>query len=211
MKPDLDGLVTRYQELLRLRDWRIEVAYKPGLSTRDGRPVWGLCYPTVDARVARIEIRDPSTPPAGVSLEDATAQVVETVVHELVHLHFAAFGNTSPAEIAAEEQAVWALAGALVSAHGTTREAPIARAMLAGVARARVVEGQPLNAANLARLRGLLGFSATTTEREIRAAVALGLSFRELAMCAEMKLEPRKYADAKARRHTPQSNRKQAS
>ena len=106
MKPDLAALVTRYQDLLRLRDWRIDVAYKPDLATRDGRPVWGLCYPTVDSRSARIEIRDPSTPPAGVSLEDAAAQVVETVVHELVHLHFAPFGNSSPAEIAAEEQAV---------------------------------------------------------------------------------------------------------
>ncbi len=136
--PDLGELVTRYQDLLRLRDWRIDVSYLPDLVDSRGRPVWGLCYPTVDARVATIEIRDPNTPPAGVTPEAAAKQVVETVVHELVHLHFAPFGNASPAEIAAEEQAVWALAEALIRSAGTPEESTIARAMVVAIDKTRI-------------------------------------------------------------------------
>ncbi len=131
--PDLAGLVAHYQDKLRLRDWRISVAYAPDLASADGHPVWGLCYPTADAKVAKILIRDPNTPPQGVTVEAAAAQVVETVVHELVHLHFAAFCTDSPEAIVAEEQAVWALAEALVKARGTNEEQVVARAMLINI------------------------------------------------------------------------------
>jgi hypothetical protein len=131
VRPDLAQLVTHYQEALSLRDWVISVDYRPDLCAADGSPVWGLCYPTADAKRATIWIRDPETPPDGASSEDAAAQVVETVVHELVHLHFAPLDLREPAAVRMEEQAVWALSGALVSARGTPQEAQIARAMLA--------------------------------------------------------------------------------
>ena len=83
-----------------------------------------------ERRIARL-IRDPSTPPEGATAEQAAKQVVETVVHELLHLHFAAFGTSSPAEIAHEEQVVWALAEALINAKGTAEEPMLARSMLA--------------------------------------------------------------------------------
>lgn len=129
--PDLASLVEHYQRELRLLDWRIDVSYAPDLADSRGRPVWGLCYPVVDAKVATIVIRDPSTPPEGATAEQAAKQVVETVVHELLHLHFAAFGTSSPAEIAHEEQVVWALAEALINAKGTAEEPMLARSMLA--------------------------------------------------------------------------------
>lgn len=131
--PDLAALVAHYQRELRLLDWRLDVSYAPDLADVKGRQVWGLCYPVPDNKSARIVIRDPSTPPKGATPEQAAAQVVETVVHELTHLHFAPFGNVTPAAIAAEEQAVWALAEALIRAKGTPDEAMYARAMLAQI------------------------------------------------------------------------------
>ena len=136
--PDLAALVAHYQRELRLLDWRLDVSYAPDLADSRGRPVWGLCYPTVDAKVATIVIRDPATPPDGATAEQAAKQVVETVVHELLHLHFAAFGTSSPAEIAHEEQVVWAISEALINAKGTPEEGLIARAMLAQIDRAKV-------------------------------------------------------------------------
>lgn len=133
--PDLAALVAHYQRELRLLDWRLDVSYAPDLADSRGRPVWGLCYPTVDAKVATIVIRDPSTPPEGATSEQAAKQVVETVVHELLHLHFAAFGTSSPAEIAHEEQVVWALAEALINAKDTPAEAMLARAALVAIDR----------------------------------------------------------------------------
>jgi hypothetical protein len=133
--PDLASLVAHYQRELRLLDWRLDVSYAPDLADSRGRPVWGLCYPTVDAKVATIVIRDPATPPDGATAEQAAKQVVETVVHELLHLHFAAFGTSSPAEIAHEEQVVWAIAEALISAKGTPDEPMLARAALVAIDR----------------------------------------------------------------------------
>ena len=133
--PDLAALVAHYQRELRLLDWRLDVSYAPDLADTRGRPVWGLCYPTVDAKVATIVIRDPATPPDGATAEQAAKQVVETVVHELLHLHFAAFGTSSPAEIAHEEQVVWALAEALIKAKGTPDETMYARAALVAIDR----------------------------------------------------------------------------
>lgn len=129
--PDLGGLVAHYQALLRLRDWQLDVSYVPNLTDSQGRQVWGLCEHMVDAKFARLQIRDPKTPPPGESFESAVENVIETVIHELVHLHFAPFDNRTPAEIAAEEQAVWALAPAIARARGTSDEGFIARAMLA--------------------------------------------------------------------------------
>lgn len=132
--PDLAALVAHYQRELRLENWRIEATYAPDLADpRSGRPVWGLCFPTGDAKVAKIVIRDPATPPDGETQETALSHVRETVIHELAHLHFAPFGHMAPAEVSAEENAVWAFAEALAKAWGTADEGTIARAMVAAV------------------------------------------------------------------------------
>lgn len=126
MKPDLVALMAELQRDLRLLDWRIEVSYVPNLCTSSGYPVHGLCSHLVDAKRARIQIRDPETPAT-----ENDPSVEETLVHELVHLHFAPFsGNTQP-EIAAEEQAVWAIAEAITNAKTAARRGQIARAMAA--------------------------------------------------------------------------------
>ncbi len=134
-RPDLAALAAHYQQQLRLLDWRIDISYAPDLTDASGNEVWGLCYPLADAKVAKIAIRDPQTPPRGASAEEAVRQVTDTVIHELVHLHFSAFDNRSPAEIVAEEQAVWALTEALVTARNTPAERVISRAMVANITR----------------------------------------------------------------------------
>ena len=139
--PDLAALVAHYQRELRLESWRIEAAYVPDLTDASGRAVWGLCAPLADAKVAKIVIRDPATPPDGATAEQALEQVRETVIHELAHLHFAPFGLQAPAEVSAEENAVWAFAEALAKAWGTPDAPLVARGMLAAIddVRARLV------------------------------------------------------------------------
>lgn len=126
MNPDLNALIAELQRELRLQDWRIDVSYVKNLTNGAGYPVHGLCSHLVDAKVASIAIRDPSTP---ATADDPSVE--ETLIHELVHLHFAPFSGSSSAEIAAEEQAVWALTEALHSAKDASRRAHIARAMVA--------------------------------------------------------------------------------
>jgi hypothetical protein len=126
VRPDLAALLAELQRELRLQDWRIDVSYVPNLTNRAGYPVHGLCSHLVDAKVASIAIRDPETP---ATADDPSVE--ETLVHELVHLHFAPFSGSSSAEIAAEEQAVWALTEALHAAKTEARRGQIARAMRA--------------------------------------------------------------------------------
>lgn len=128
MKPDLQALVRYWQARLRLQDWRLEVAYVADLKSPQGAPVYGLCYPFLDDKRARIFIRDPES---SAPLAANPPSVEKVVVHELTHLHFAPLSGTSKAEIAAEEQAVWALSGAMVAARGTPDEPLVVRAMLA--------------------------------------------------------------------------------
>lgn len=128
MKPDLQELVRYWQDRLRLRDWAIDVSYVKNLKSPSGAQVYGLCYPFLDDKRATIYIRDPeeSTPLAA---EPPSTEKV--LVHELTHLHFAPLSGSSRAEIAAEEQAVWAISGAMVQARGTPDEPLVVRAMLA--------------------------------------------------------------------------------
>ncbi len=128
MKPDLQELVRYWQARLRLQDWQLEVVYKTDLKAPGGNPVYGLCYPFLDDKRARIFIRDPET---SAPLASDPPSVEKIVVHELTHLHFAPLSGSSKAEVAAEEQAVWALSGAMVAARGTPDEPLVVRAMLA--------------------------------------------------------------------------------
>lgn len=131
MRPDLQVLLTYWQQALRLQDWRVSAEYVSNLSNESGDSLWGLCVPITDSRTARLSIRDPATPPPGSSLDEAVKQVEETVVHELCHLWMAPFGARSPAEISHEENAVWAISEALIKVKGTPAQEQIARAMIA--------------------------------------------------------------------------------
>lgn len=135
-KPDLQALLAYWQKALRLLDWRIAVEYVADLRSRDGTPCYGLCFPFADNKTARILVRDPSTP-----LDDRrnpASLIEETIIHELLHLHFAPFGGRRPAEIAVEEQAVWAIAEALIQRKGTGQELFLARAMIGALAQSQL-------------------------------------------------------------------------
>lgn len=134
MRPNLAELVGRWQELLRLRDWRLSVAYVPNLAAHDGSPCYGLCSPFVDAKEARISIRDPQSTD-GVGEFD----VEETLVHELLHLHFAPLAENTASGVAAEEQAVWAITEAITKVKSSGARARLARAVALVANKARRV------------------------------------------------------------------------
>lgn len=129
MRPDLAALIAYWKKALRLDSWRIQAEYIPNLCTAEGAEVYGLCSHVADNRTARIQIRAPETPIADGL--DPNAKVEEIVIHELLHLHFAPFETRSPAEVVAEEQAVWSIAEALYNVKGTGQEGAIMRSMLA--------------------------------------------------------------------------------
>jgi hypothetical protein len=134
--PDLLALLAYWQKALRLLDWRIAIEYVPDLRSRDGTPCYGLCFPFADNKTARILVRDPATP-----LDDrrSPASIIEeTIIHELLHLHFAPFGGRRPAEITVEEQAVWAIAEALISKKGTGQELSLSRAMIGALSHSQL-------------------------------------------------------------------------
>ncbi len=129
MRPDLGALIAYWQKALRLEGWRIQAEYVQNLCASDGSEIYGLCSRVADNRTARIQIRDPETPIADGL--DPNAKVEEIVIHELLHLHFAPFETRSPAEVVAEEQAVWSIAEALYNGKGSGQEGAIVRSMLA--------------------------------------------------------------------------------
>jgi hypothetical protein len=126
-RPDLNTIGPYWLRALRLLDWRVSFEYVRDLCADDGSPVYGLCSRVVDNKTAHIRVRDPETPIPGAVENDPE----EVVIHEVSHLHFAPFDTRRPAEVAAEENAVWAFADALFEHKGTPRAQMVARAMVA--------------------------------------------------------------------------------
>jgi len=125
MRPDPTALVAKWQRELRLNDWRIDVEYVRELRNPAGMPVYGLCFPQVESKTAKIQLLDPATP-----WGKNDPAVEEIVVHEMLHLHLAPLSGSTKAEIVAEEQAVWAIQQAIAKV--SSREAQmVARAMSA--------------------------------------------------------------------------------
>lgn len=120
-KPDLNELGRQLQEELRLRDWRVSYEYVPDLADAKGNPVYGLCKSLIDNKTALIQVRDPSTPVPGEE-DDPSGHVLETVIHELGHLLLAPLCLETAAEVAQEENIVWAFSEALAKGK-TIREA----------------------------------------------------------------------------------------
>ncbi len=133
--PDLQSIVSQFQVALRLRDWRISASYRPDLVDSSGYALWSFAAPNVDAKEAKIVVRDPATPPSGVTVSEAAAQVTRSVAYELTRLHFAPFDSSSRFDRVAVSQAVDAISSALVG------DAP---AVSSGPARARVAPTPPI-------------------------------------------------------------------
>lgn len=103
-RPDLDALLAFWQPRMRLADWDVRVEYKRHME-RSGYIIADFAYKRAD-----ITIMDPIDWPGGRPLDPE-----RRLVHELGHLHFAAFKTDDDTPLGdAEEQAVEAFSKALV-------------------------------------------------------------------------------------------------
>lgn len=107
-RPDLDALLAEWQPALRLQHWTITVQYTRRLEASAQNRYMLLSLKS------KIEIVDPIDYNADYCNEPQ--DVERSLVHELLHLHFAAISpdNDSPQHVH-EEQAVESLARAFVA------------------------------------------------------------------------------------------------
>lgn len=110
--PELRRLTRKWQERLRLLDWDIKVRF----ATKDeAEDIWGIAYPANTTKEAVIHIANPRWfKDLGPDCYQADAEV--TVVHELLHLHFAPLNHrTGSFKEMVEENIVSHLAQLLVA------------------------------------------------------------------------------------------------
>ena len=107
---ELQALCREWQQILRLQDWDIEIIYvKPcELDPHTG----GQVIRCDGKKAARIKVLDPECyDPCLIVKQD----VEYTVVHELVHVHFAIFDGLKGAEDTLYEQGIHRLASSLLA------------------------------------------------------------------------------------------------
>lgn len=107
----LVSLTAEWQRILRLMDWRVAIRIARA-SDMDDDGFVGECWWEESVKAAKITILDPID--YGERIVDQDQE--HTLIHELVHLHFAAFmslDRESP-ECIAQEIAVDMIAGALL-------------------------------------------------------------------------------------------------
>jgi hypothetical protein len=87
----LRKLSSKWQTRLRLLDWDIYVrwAFK-----QENEDVWGICYPSNTTKEAVIIMQNPRLYKE-LDPDYYQADVEVTLVHEILHLHFAPFNNPS--------------------------------------------------------------------------------------------------------------------
>jgi hypothetical protein len=109
----LERLASKWQPRLRLADWLV-TATLTRYFDMDGDDSVGEADTRVERKIATIRILDPVDFDADMPLHDT--DVEHTLVHELLHLHFAPFqAKEGTAEQIAQEQAIDALAWSLVT------------------------------------------------------------------------------------------------
>lgn len=115
---ELGSLLAEWQKRLRLQDWNVKVQLRRrhAMSMEDSA---GVCRWQLPKKLACIEIMDPYDYDPGAF--GWTQDIERTLVHELLHLHFAPFATHDQPADTHQEQAVDLIAGALVDAK---REAP---------------------------------------------------------------------------------------
>ena len=112
----LDDLRREWQNRLKLRDWKIKIqivdlALLKDLTKTDW-PVGG-CETFPEAKEARIYILRQED--WGDDTRERAANVEDTIVHELLHIHFAPFEASEPGMMLHQEQAIEALTAAFLS------------------------------------------------------------------------------------------------
>src|ERR1035437_814156 len=105
---DLKALMQKWQKILRLQDWEIDIQFIEPMLIGGSL---GETHPSISTKSAKIFVsRQDMAYPRSVSLENRIKDIENTVVHELLHVMFAAV--TSDIKYA-EEHAVIAIADAL--------------------------------------------------------------------------------------------------
>jgi len=111
----LDDLRREWQKRLKLRDWTISVKFADLKFLRDltdiENPV-GACEHFAETKQARIWVLQPSEWDA--EPNERQQDVEDTIVHELLHCHFAAFGDRSDVGRLYVEQTIETLTAALI-------------------------------------------------------------------------------------------------
>lgn len=105
----LEAVCKKWQTRLRLQDWDIKIQFKRAYDL--GADKEGECAFVISQKIAVISILDPMDYNPAVSWEQ---NIEQTVVHELLHLHFAFFGAFEGLQEDTFEQAINCIAGALV-------------------------------------------------------------------------------------------------
>lgn len=84
--PDLEAMLLRWTPILRLQDWTIRIVYKRHFDMADGKGgTIGWCLRKKTAWIKVLDPQDYQPNPE----ESIPPDVELTVVHELLHLHFA--------------------------------------------------------------------------------------------------------------------------
>jgi len=110
----LDKIRREWQKILRLQDWRIKIRFATAEELKEATDAdaIGGCQSLVEAREANLLL----LPPEALNPNDEREQDIEnTIVHELLHCHFAAFKSDDSQVQLAQEQAIEAISEALVN------------------------------------------------------------------------------------------------
>jgi hypothetical protein len=111
----LDGLRREWQKLLRLQDWRIVSKFvNPEIlkeRTQEEKAV-GACGAFAETKEAEIIILGPQY--WSEEYDARERDVEDTIVHELLHCHFAPFEGKNDAVALQHEQAIEAITEALL-------------------------------------------------------------------------------------------------
>jgi hypothetical protein len=108
----LTSIKREWQKLLRLQDWKIKIRFATDeeLEEATGVEAVGACHSSPETREAQILIADVSVLEEG----DRQRDVENTIVHELLHVHFAPFQSDHEAVKLQHEQAIEPITDALL-------------------------------------------------------------------------------------------------
>lgn len=116
-KPALNALCTKWQRILRLQDWDVKILFARGFDLTAGKQ--GTIEWVSKKKSAFVKILDPQDYEPAIRWPQ---DVEKTVVHELLHLHYAPIDDTEGLREMILEQAVECIATALISLDRQTKE-----------------------------------------------------------------------------------------
>lgn len=117
----LTALMKRWQKRLRLQDWKVKVKlvgqeeFDAKGQTYDfsAKTNYGFCEQLVEAKTATIWMVKLEEGPTEEDISERQ-EIENTLVHELLHLHFAPFASKRPEDELQHEQAIEAITEALL-------------------------------------------------------------------------------------------------